>query len=328
MTTKTLLLAALCGLCTGAWGQTGLQGEYFNGRQFDQKVLTRTDPELNFFWNNEPPAPGINPQVFSVRWTGFIQAPETGTYLFRAYVDDGIRVYVDGKRVIDAWDLHDAGRFMGKIDLKAGQRYPLKVEYFNAMFEGELQLHWQLPSEEPVFKGAMGYNDHPIATRYLTPPKAEKPAAKPAPAPPPAKATPPPAKTAGQPKPAPEAPKTTAPDPDTLEKYLPKNVLFEKSKPVMLPESRPELDRLAEFLLRHPSYALTIEGHTDRIGNAEKNMILSQERARAVAAYLTEKGIAASRITAVGYGDTRPLYVEPEGVANPNNRRVAFVVRE
>ncbi|MEZ4942273.1 MAG: PA14 domain-containing protein [Saprospiraceae bacterium] len=328
MTTKTVILAALCGLSCCALGQSGLQGEYFNGKQFEEKILTRTDPQINFSWFNKAPAPGVNPHVFSVRWTGFLQTPESGTYRFRAFVDDGIRVYVNGKLVIDAWDLHDTGRFSGEIYLEAGRKYPLKVEYFNAMFEGEIKLQWQLPSEKPLFDGYFGYNDRNIETRYLTPPPKTSPE-KPKPVPVERKE---PTTTAITPKPAP-APVQEKPAPveipaDTLETYIPKNILFVKSKAIMLPPSEPELDKLAGFLTRNPHYKLVVEGHTDRIGNSDKNMILSKERAQTVAAYLTKKGIAASRITAFGYGDTRPLIREPEGVANPKNRRVAFLIRE
>lgn len=328
--TKTIILVALCGLCCCAFGQTGLQGEYFNGQQFEEKIFTRTDPQINFAWFNEAPAPGVDPHVFSVRWTGFLQTPESGTYRFRAFVDDGIRVYVNGQLVIDAWDLHDTGRFAGEIYLNAGRKYPLKVEYFNAMFEGEIKLQWQLPSEKPLFDGYFGYNDRDIETRYLTPPpppKASPETSKPTPAKREAPAKP---ETAPNSSPAP-AQKKTAPvviSADTLEMYIPKNILFVKSKAIMLPASEPELNKLADFLTRNPRYKLVVEGHTDRIGNSAKNMILSKERAQTVAAYLIKKGIAAGRITAIGYGDTRPLIREPEGVANPKNRRVAFLIEE
>ncbi len=326
MTTKTILLAALCGLSVCAPGQTGLQGEYFNGQRFEQKILTRTDPQISFVWDNVAPAAGIDPHVFSARWTGFIQPPETGNYRFRAHVDDGIRVYVDGKLVIDAWGLHDSEGFAGEVQLKAGHRYALKVEYFNALYEGEIQLYWQLPSEKPLFGGALGYNDRLIDTRYLAPPALQKPnpaTSKPVSPAAPAKTTPRPS-----PVPAKKTPVTAAIAADTLEKYIPKNILFEKSKSVMLPASGPDLDNLAGFLLRHPDYSLVVEGHTDKIGDATKNMKLSRERAQAVAAYLGGKGISASQITPIGYGDTRPLVREPEGVANAKNRRVEFVIQE
>jgi len=333
MTTKTLAIcfAAVCCLSTDTKGQQGIQGDYFNGQNFDEKVLTRTDAQINFIWNNIAPAPGIHPNVFSVRWTGKLQAPETGTYLFRAHVDDGIRVMVDGKMVINAWGMHDSERFTGEIALKAGQAYPLQVEYFNALLEGEIQLYWQLPSEAPVFKGLLGYNDHPIDPRFLTLPTPAKtitllPNIPPTNIPP-AK-TPPTVPKKQASKPAPIALKPAVISKDTLEKYIPKNILFEKSKSIMLAESEPELDRLSGFLLRNPKYRLTIAGHTDHIGNAAKNLLLSEQRAQTVAVYLIQKGVDSQRITSRGYGDTKPLVREAAGTANPQNRRVEFSLQE
>lgn len=309
-------------------GQQGLLGEYYNGKNFDQKVLTRTDARINFVWDNVAPAPGLDPNVFSVRWTGRITAPETGTYLFRAHVDDGIRVMVDGRMIINAWGMHDSELFTGEIALKAGQQYPLQVEYFNALYEGEVQLFWQLPSETPVFQGLLGYNDHPINPSLLFLPTQPKPiiqASKPGPAK--VKSLQPaPPKQAAKPETRVLKPADIAKD--TLEKYLPRNIHFEKSKPIMLPESKPELERLAGFLLRNPRYRLHIEGHTDHIGNADKNWILSKERAQAVADFLIQKGISGQRITTQGYGDTRPLFREAAGVINEKNRRVEFFIQE
>ncbi len=313
------MLLVLISACL-AKAQQGFQAEYYNGRNFDQKVLTRIDPKIHFVWNNVPPAPGMDPHIYSVRWTGKLKAPETGKYFFRAKVDDGIRVKINGQSVIDAWDMHDSEAFSGSIYLQAGQEHLLVVEYFNALLEGEIQLFWQLPSEQPVFQGILGYNDHPIDPSFIRlpePPKQERLVSKP---------TLPPAKPA-------TPSKTTKPKPaavakDTLEKYLPKNVLFVKSKSILLPESEPELDRLAGFLQRNARYNLRIEGHTDRIGNAEKNLILSKERAQAVANYLISKGVASRRITTIGYGDTRPLVIEAKDVPNEKNRRVEFYLEE
>ncbi len=327
MITKTLpfLLLATCFLTTALPAQQGLLGEYFDGKNFEKKVLTRTDAQINFVWDNVAPAPGIDAHVFSVRWTTKIQTPETGTYVFRAHVDDGIRVKVNGQTVIDAWGLHDSERVSGQIHLEANRQYDLQVEYFNALFEGEIQLYWQLPSEKPVFGGLLGYNDHLIDKRFFslpTPPPTNVTPPKPAPKPPKKPAVPAPAPPQQpKPKPAPVAK-------DTLEKYLPKNVLFVKSKSTMLPESEPELDRLAGFLLRNPKYRLSIEGHTDHVGDSAKNLILSEERAQTVAAYLIQKGIDGQRITAKGYGDTRPLVLDPAGKPNPKNRRVEFEIQE
>lgn len=194
------------------------------------------------------------------------------------------------------------------------------VEYFNALREGEVQVYWQLPSEARASRGRSGYNDHVIGSSYLSPTARpvvlqKPPVARPL------------ANTTAVIKPAP-AVKPAPIAKDTLEKYIPKNILFVQSKPIMLPESEPELDRLAGFLVRNSKYRLRIDGHTDHVGNSEKNMVLSKERAQTVAAYLTKKGVSAGRITATGYGDTRPLVVELPDTPNARNRRVEFVIQE
>lgn len=328
-----LFIVLICGFLVTARAQQGLLGEYYNGENFEQKVLTRTDAQINFVWNNVPPAPGVDPNVFSVRWTGKIQTPETGTYLFRAHVDDGIRVRVNGQLVINAWGLHDSERVGGRIYLEAGRQYDLQVEYFNAIREGEIQVYWQLPSATPAFGGAMGYNDKLIDRRFFSLPArpvASTSPAKPRPVTPATPARTPPKKPVARPVVPAQKPviKPTPIAKDTLEKYIPKNILFVVSKSVMLPESEPELDRLAGFLVRNPKYRLIIDGHTDRVGNAAKNLLLSEERAQTVAAYLTKKGVAAQRIAAQGYGDMQPLVKEAKDVPNARNRRVEFRIQE
>jgi hypothetical protein len=78
MKNKNKLLLLLLGLApTFSQAQQGFQAEYFNGRNFDQKVLTRTDAQIHFVWNNVPPVPGLDPHVYSIRWKGFLTAPES-----------------------------------------------------------------------------------------------------------------------------------------------------------------------------------------------------------------------------------------------------------
>jgi outer membrane protein OmpA-like peptidoglycan-associated protein len=306
---------------------TGLRGEYYNGSNFQEKVVTRTDAKLNFYWQpDEPCAPGVQTGEYSVRWTGRIKAPQTGEYIFRVHVDDGVRVWIGNTLLIDRWDLHDEGYFSARITLQAAQFYNLKVEYFNGLFEGQMHLYWQLPNERGLFNRDYRVVDpqyffQPLPLRALEPPTMRRPATETAPS-----VTTPAPTTTQPPKPVAAPRKQPAVPKDTIEKYLPRNVLFEKSKNIILAGSLPELDRLAGFLLRNPLLRLRIEGHTDRIGDAAKNLVLSQERADKVAQYLIEKGIAASRIEARGYGDTRPLATGPANVPMEQNRRVEFVV--
>lgn len=325
----TILILLFVQQLAFAQNQTGLYGEYYNGKSFDQLVMTRRDADINFVWNYSAPHARMDPGNFSVRWQGQIRAPKTGKYMFRAVVDDGMRLWVNGQKVIDAWGMNDSEPFSGSIALEGGRHYDLKVEYFNGLLEGEVQLRWQMPGEEPFLGGLMGYNDKPIDGQYFS---HTPPTIPPAPI---AQTSRPPAKpTAAKPvppKPATPAPKITRTAPavvaaDTLEKYLPKNIMFERGNTVILVKSLTELDNLANFLRRNPVYRLRIEGHTDRIGNAAKNRALSQDRAKAVAAYLANKGINAERMKTDGFGDTRPLFKNAEGQPDERNRRVEFFI--
>ena len=103
--------------------------------------------------------------------------------------------------------------------------------------------------------------------------------------------------------------------------------MFQQSKSLMLPESYTELDNLTAFLKRYPKLTLTIEGHTDVIGDQNMNKTLSEERAIAVAQYLIQHGIDENRIVSVGYGSTRPIVKDSVKMGNRVNRRVAFIIK-
>ncbi|OGX89211.1 hypothetical protein BEN49_09450 [Hymenobacter coccineus] len=95
-------------------------------------------------------------------------------------------------------------------------------------------------------------------------------------------------------------------------------VLFQVGKAKLLPAARPALDQLAADLKAQPARRVRVLGHTDRVGEPDKNQVLSEQRAAAVQAYLVKAGVAAGRIATAGYGDARPLYPSPDA----RNRRV------
>ncbi|MEO1259686.1 MAG: PA14 domain-containing protein [Bacteroidota bacterium] len=325
--------------------QNGLLAEYYDGTNFNRKVATRIDDKIDMYWNNRPPVPGIDPHECSIRWTGQLKAPKTGVYTFSARVDDGIRVWVGGKKVIDRWHLNDVGIFSGEVKMEAGKMYDLKIEYFNALVEGEITLLWELPEAgESWFSDWFSDDKKVVEAEYFYQPKSETeqewvmnwptpptpqtadrtPAEKPRPQPvsqpaAPKKPTPPPAK-----KPQPVKKVTSI---DTIQKYIPENIFFERAKTDILPESFADLDKLAEFLNEQTHLKVQIDGHTDYVGDAYKNVILSQDRADAVAAYLMKKGIEEERITAKGYGGSKPLAKNDGRKYHPENRRVEFVIQ-
>ena len=323
---------------TNLTAQQGLKGDYYDGDNFQKYVASRIDSKIDLSWLIHPPVAGINPRYCSIRWTGRLFAPESGTYTFSTLVDDGVRVWIGNVKVIDAWDLHDSEGFKGKIVLQKGKLYDLKVEYFNAMIEGEIHLLWELPSEKSSFWNYFSNNAKVVGSSYFyqiaETPLPQKPVITSITEKPVAKNTAAPLSktTISKPKPPVVTSKTPTSkskivSADTIQKYTPKNILFEQSKSIMLGESYSELDNLAVFLKRYPKLMLTIEGHTDNIGDTKLNLTLSEERAQAVMQYLVNKGIAANRIQAKGYGSSRPLINDSNAAGHLQNRRVEFIIR-
>lgn len=105
-----------------------------------------------------------------------------------------------------------------------------------------------------------------------------------------------------------------------------KGVQFDNAKSTIVKKSLPILDRVASVMLANPAYKLAINGHTDNKGDKAKNLQLSEDRAKAVKAYLMSKGVAESRMTATGYGDSQPKVSNATAKGQATNRRVEFLV--
>jgi len=101
---------------------------------------------------------------------------------------------------------------------------------------------------------------------------------------------------------------------------------FESGRDIIKPSSYVILDKVVDVLNEYPDYKLKISGHTDSQGRDENNLILSHQRAEAAKNYLAEKGIDATRLDAVGYGETKPLADNGTREGRRKNRRVEFTV--
>lgn len=126
---------------------SGIEAEYFNGRNFETRVLNRIDPTINFNWGSGSPASGIGSDSFSVRWTARLVPPLTGGYTFHAGTDDGVRVTIGGVRVINALVDQGSGEYAGSIFLTGGKPVDLVVEYYENTGSAKANLSWTPPGQ-------------------------------------------------------------------------------------------------------------------------------------------------------------------------------------
>jgi hypothetical protein len=119
----------------------------FSEKDFTRLALTRTDATINFDWGKESPDPLVQKNAFSVRWTGQIEPMYTETYTFYTLSDDGVRLWVNNQLIIDRWNNHSVREDSGTITLVAGQRYDIRLEYYEDGGDAVVKLLWSSPSQ-------------------------------------------------------------------------------------------------------------------------------------------------------------------------------------
>lgn len=131
-----------------------------------------------------------------------------------------------------------------------------------------------------------------------------------------------------------EIPDTERVEPVTIEKVPNdvvmtfKNVLFQTGEAILSPLSYPELNIIAFYMKADPNLFIEIYGHTDNVGDEEKNKELSAKRAMAVGKYLIAKGVNEKNVTSIGYGSSQPLVSNQTEEGRKNNRRVEFILKK
>lgn len=132
-------------LITKSYFPDGLKAEYFNNPNLDGQPAVRTDEWINFEPANQAPDPFLPQSPLSIRWTGKLKPPVSGTYTLAFTSDDGCRLYLDGKRLIDSWYGRGITVDSVKIDLEAGKLYELQAEYFDNRDVAVGKLAWRIP---------------------------------------------------------------------------------------------------------------------------------------------------------------------------------------
>jgi outer membrane protein OmpA-like peptidoglycan-associated protein len=104
------------------------------------------------------------------------------------------------------------------------------------------------------------------------------------------------------------------------------NLEFETAKDIIKEESKPSLDELAAVLLKKPTWKLEITGHTDNVGDDDKNMVLSKKRAESLKSYLVSKGVESTRLNTLFFGETKPIADNNTPEGRKKNRRVEMKI--
>lgn len=126
---------------------TGLLGEYYDDATLVTRFSSRVDPNVNFNWGSGAPVAGMGVNTFSVRWTGRIEATSTATWTFRTVTDDGVRLWVDGRLLIDRWRNQTATAYTATISLERARLYDIRLEYFDNTGSASAALQWSSPGQ-------------------------------------------------------------------------------------------------------------------------------------------------------------------------------------
>jgi beta-glucosidase len=146
----------------------GLRAEYFDNPDLQGKpLLTRIDAQIDFDWDTKSPTPRPPAQAkgldlvnvpadhFSVRWTGKLAPVDSGRYSITLSSDDGSRLYLDGKLVIDNWKNGAKNKGVSEVELEAGKQYDLRVEYFESANIANVRLSWKNTTAVGAFADAL-----------------------------------------------------------------------------------------------------------------------------------------------------------------------------
>ena len=269
----------------------------------------------------------------------------SGEFTFSIRADDGVRLWINDIKLIDAWIEQEATSYTASITLEKDKKYKLKIEYYNSWLHSVLNLSWETPDDGVSIFGYSFFRSSKEVPSSAYSVVSEQPPVK-------KETIAVPVQNANA-KPTTKSPLNAAmPDKNRRPKQLAKDqiiddsvqtskeaptipvnefirlksVRFVLSKAEFLDGSFQELDTLVEYLKMHPQLRIKIVGHADYEGNWAANHTLSKQRASAVSDYLKSKGIQEQRVIVDAVGASQPIVRDNNPQNREANRLVEFML--
>lgn len=235
--------------------------------------------------------PGITDRYewFGLLYTGTFETNKTGLYKWRIESDDGSRLWIDGREIINNDGIHALDSMEGELKLNKG-RHSIKVWYFQGpATEVGLRLFVTRPGEdnERIFS-LQDFSPNVSSAIKSVNAQATK---------------------------------------DGIRVQLDSRFLFDTNKYELKPAALDSINSLAQIIGTYPGCLVKVEGHTDNVGKDEDNQKLSENRARSVKEALLKNGVSATaRFETVGYGKTNPVADNDTDKGRAKNRRVEVLI--
>ncbi|MCG8701016.1 MAG: glycoside hydrolase family 3 C-terminal domain-containing protein [Bacteroidales bacterium] len=128
-------------------GKQGVIGEYFDNADLKgEPVYTKIDDDINFYWEGGTPSPHLKDDNFSIRWTGYVVPPVSGEYSIGTWSMPKVQIIFDGEELFNYNVIHHSLHKERRLQLEAGKRYKVEMNYYNHYGDAEAKLLWCMPN--------------------------------------------------------------------------------------------------------------------------------------------------------------------------------------
>lgn len=126
---------------------TGFYAYYYDNMDFTAPRKPKIDPMVNFNWGTAVPEATMGADTYTVKWSAWVIPQFTETYTFYTRTDDGAKLWVNNELLVNKWVNQGPTEWSGTINLTAGERYPLQMEYYENTGGAVAELRWSSPSQ-------------------------------------------------------------------------------------------------------------------------------------------------------------------------------------